>query len=432
MASEPSVRQPARWSEIWGWAMFDFANSSYTTVIVTVAFGVYFTRLVAPPGRGDSLWGWAIAIGNLIVLLLSPIVGAVADDSGRKKLFLFFTYATCVGGTALLYFATPGRVGLALALFILSFVGFSFGENLAGAFLPEISTPANIGKISGLGWGLGYFGGLGSLLLVQPLLAGDFAASNLSNLRLAWVVTAAFFMVAALPTFLFLKERAPRGSEPALQYVRDGFRRLADTARSVRHFSEIARFLGVYFLYYAGLTSVVAFAGIYAANTLGFTFKELVFLFILLQLSSAGGAFLFGWLQDRIGATRTIQIALVLWILVCAGVYLVQSKEAFWGVALFAGLGIGSLQSASRAMVGLFSPLEKTGEFFGFWGLAGKAAYMVGPLIFGEIASRTGSQRTAMLSTALFFLAGLVGMFFIDERRGRAEAASWAPPESAS
>jgi UMF1 family MFS transporter len=412
--------------------MFDFANSSYTTVIVTVAFGVYFTRLVAPPGRGDSLWGWAIAIGNLIVLLLSPIVGAVADDSGRKKLFLFFTYATCVGGTALLYFATPGRVGLALALFILSFVGFSFGENLAGAFLPEISTPANIGKISGLGWGLGYFGGLGSLLLVQPLLAGDFAASNLSNLRLAWVVTAAFFMVAALPTFLFLKERAPRGSEPALQYVRDGFRRLADTARSVRHFSEIARFLGVYFLYYAGLTSVVAFAGIYAANTLGFTFKELVFLFILLQLSSAGGAFLFGWLQDRIGATRTIQIALVLWILVCAGVYLVQSKEAFWGVALFAGLGIGSLQSASRAMVGLFSPLEKTGEFFGFWGLAGKAAYMVGPLIFGEIASRTGSQRTAMLSTALFFLAGLVGMFFIDERRGRAEAASWAPPESAS
>ncbi|HEX9943270.1 MAG TPA: MFS transporter [Thermoanaerobaculia bacterium] len=425
MASEPPVYPPPSRREIWSWAMFDFANSSYTTVIVTVAFGVYFTRLVAPPGRGDSLWGWAIAAGNLIVLLLSPIVGAVADDSGRKKLILFFTYATCVAGTALLYFATPGRVGLALAMFVLSFVGFSFGENLAGAFLPEISTPENIGRISGLGWGLGYFGGLGSLLLVQPLLAGDFAAANLPNLRLAWLATALFFLVAALPTFLFLKERAPRGRGSARQYVRDGFRRLAETARSVRHFSEIVRFLCVFFLYYAGLTSVVAFAGIYAANTLGFTFKELVLLFILLQLSSAGGAFLFGFIQDRIGATRTIQIALVLWILVCAGAWFVQSKAAFWGVALFAGLGIGSLQSASRAMVGLFSPREKTGEFFGFWGLSKTAAYMVGPAIFGYISSATGSQRTAMLSTAFFFIAGLAGMAFIDERRGHAEAAAW-------
>ncbi len=425
MAAEPSVREPASWREIWSWAMFDFANSSYTTVIVSVAFGVYFTRLVAPPGRGDSLWGWAIAAGNLVVLLLSPILGAVADDSGRKKFFLFFTYATCVVGTALLYFATPGRVDFALAIFVISFVGFSFGENLAGAFLPEISTPANIGKISGLGWGLGYFGGLGSLLLVQPLLAGDFVTSNLPNLRLAWVVTAGFFLVAALPTFLFLKERAPRGTQTALQYVRDGFRRLADTARSVRHFSEIARFLGVFFLYYAGLTSVVAFAGIYAANTLGFTIKELILLFILLQVSSAAGAFAFGWIQDRIGATRTIQIALVLWIVVCTGAYFVQTKGGFWGIALFAGLGIVSLQSASRALVGLFAPVEKSAEFFGFWGLAGKGAYMVGPLIFGEIASRTGSQRTAMLSTALFFIAGFIGMFFIDERRGHAEAVAW-------
>ena len=423
--SVPSTQPPASKREILSWAMFDFANSSYTTVIVTVAFGVYFTRLVAPPGRGDSLWGWAIAAANLFVLLLSPIVGAVADDSGRKKLFLFFTYALCVGGTALLYFAVPGRVGLALALFVVSFVGFSFGENLAGAFLPEISTPDNIGKISGLGWGLGYFGGLTALLLVYFLLGGGFTLSNLPKLRLAWPLTALFFLVAALPTFLFLKERAPRGTSSVSKYVRDGFLRLAETARSVRHFSEVVRFLGVFFFFYAGLSSVVAFAGIYAANTLGFTFQELMLLFILLQLSSAGGAFLFGWLQDRIGATRTIQIALVLWIVVCAAAYFTQTKEMFWGVGLFAGLGIGSLQSASRALVGLFAPPEKSAEFFGFWGLAGKGAYMIGPLIFGQIASRTGSQRVAMLSTAAFFLLGLIGMAFVDEKRGRAAAAAW-------
>jgi UMF1 family MFS transporter len=417
------IPPPSR-REIFAWAMFDFANSSYTTVIVSVAFGVFFTSLVAPPGKGDALWGRGIAIGNLIVLLLSPIVGAIADDSGRKKVFLFCTYALCVAGTAALWFVTPGRVGLALALFVVSFIGFSFGENLAGSFLPEISTPENIGKISGFGWGLGYFGGLASLVLSARLIGkGDLA--NLPNLRLAWPVTALFFLVAALPTFLFLRERAPRGTSTALQYVRDGFVRLGQTARSARHFSELLRFLSVFFLYSAGLTSVVAFAGIFAAKTLGFTYPELIKLFIVLQLSSAGGAFLFGAIQDRLGAPRTIQISLVLWILVCAGAYLVQTKGAFWGVALVAGLGIGSLQSASRALVGLFAPQEKSAEFFGLWGLAGKGAYMVGPLIFGSISSGTGSQRIAMLSTAAFFVLGLIGMGFISEQRGLAAAQAW-------
>jgi UMF1 family MFS transporter len=423
--SAPTALPPPNRREILAWAMFDFANSSYTTIIVTVAFSVYFIKMVAPPGEGEFLWGWGIAIGNLIVLLLSPILGAIADDSGRKKLFLFFTYALCVAGTAALWFVTPGRVGLALVFFVISFIGFSFGENLAGSFLPEISTPKNIGKISGVGWGLGYFGGLGSLLLVRPLLAGDFVPANIGNLRLVWVATALFFLISALPTFLFLRERAPRGTSSIGQYVRDGFLRLAETARAVRHFSEVTRFLSVFFLYSAGLNSVVAFAGVFAVKNLGFTSDEMILLFIVLQLSSAGGAFLFGGLQDRLGAARTIQITLVLWVLVCAGVYMVQTKQGFWPVALFAGLGIGSLQSASRALVGMMAPPEKSAEFFGFWGLFGKAAYMVGPLVFGLIAREAGSQRVAMLSTAAFFTLGLIGMSFVNEKRGLAAARAW-------
>ncbi|MFL6196251.1 MAG: MFS transporter [Thermoanaerobaculia bacterium] len=425
-AERPAAVPPATWREVWAWAMFDFANSSYTTVIVSVAFGIYFTRLVAPAGRGDSLWGLAILFGNLFVLLLSPVIGAVADDSGRKKLFLAFTYATCVLGTALLWFVTPGRVGLGLALFVLSFVGFSFGENLAGAFLPEISTPANVGRVSGFGWGLGYFGGLGCLVVVMPMLKGGYNLENLPNLRLAWLATALFFLVAALPTFLFLRERAPRGNGTALEYVRAGFARIASTAHSVRHFSELVRFLTVFFVYSMGLTSVIAFAGIFAERTLHFTSTEVTWLFIALQLTSAGGAFLFGFIQDRVGAARTIQATLVIWILVCVGVYFCQTKGLFWGIALAAGLGIGSLQSASRGMVGLFSPTEKSGEFFGFWGLAGKGAYMLGPFIFGLISTQTGSQRVAILSTAVFFIAGLIGMAFIDEKRGHREAETWA------
>ncbi len=188
--------------------------------------------------------------------------------------------------------------------------------------------------------------------------------------------------------------------------MRAGFGRLASTAHSVRHFSELVRFLTVFFVYSMGLTSVIAFAGIFAERTLHFTSTELIYLFIALQLSSAVGAFVFGFLQDQIGASRTIQITLVLWILVCAGVYFCQTKGLFWGVALGAGLGIGSLQSASRGLVGLFSPPEKSGEFFGFWGLAGKGAYMLGPFLFGLISTGSGSQRVAILSTAVFFIAG--------------------------
>jgi UMF1 family MFS transporter len=433
--SEPAtILPPSRW-EIMSWAMFDFANSSYTTVIITVAFSVYFTRLVAP-GRGDFLWGLGIAIGNLIVLLLSPVIGAIADGSGRKKQFLGATYVICVVGTLLLYFVTPGQAGLGLFLLVVSFVGFSFSENLTAAFLPELSTPENVGRISGLGWGLGYFGGLGCLLLVQPLLAGGFDLDNVPHLRLAWLLTGLFFLVAALPTFLFLNERARRSTRPMGEFVREGFGRLRETARSVRQFSELVRFLSVFFLYSAGLTSVIAFAGIFAVQTLQFTPKQLTLLFLLLQLSSAGGAFVFGLIQDRIGATRTIQITLALWILICVGAYLcgdgqtevlpgITGKQLFWAVGLASGLGIGSLQSASRGLVGLFSPPEKSGEFFGFWGLAGKGAYMIGPLIFGVIATQAGSQRTAMLSTAAFFVVGLIGMGFVSEKRGRAAAEAW-------
>jgi UMF1 family MFS transporter len=431
--SEPGAYPPATKREIWSWAMFDFANSSYTTVIVTVAFSVYFTNRVAPEGKGDFYWGLGISISNLIVLALSPIVGAIADDSGRKKLFLAGTWLTCVIGTALLWFVTPGQVELGLALLILSFLGFSFGENLAGAFLPEISTPDNIGRISGFGWGLGYFGGLACLVATQPLLDDE---ANLAHIRLAWLVTALFFFLAAIPTFLFLRERVPRGTKTPLEYVQAGFSRLRETASSVRRFSELARFLAVYLFYYAGLSAVVAFAAIFANRTLGFAQKELTWLFILLQLSAAAGAFLFGALQDRLGSVRTIQITLVLWVVVCLGTWAcgegqeevlagLTGKQLFWGVAMFSGFGIGSLQSASRALVGLFAPPEKSAEMYGFWGLAGKAGYVLGPLTFGLISSATGSQRVAILSVAVFFILGLIGMAFVDERRGIAEARSW-------
>ncbi len=423
-------KPPVSRREIVSWAMFDFANSSYTTVVVTVAFSVFFTRLVATGPQADAWWGRGIFLSNLIVVLLSPLVGAMADDSGRKKQFLFVSYLACVAGTALLYFATPGEVALALALFVISNVAFSFGENLTAAFLPELSTPENVGRISGFGWGLGYFGGLVSLLLVKPLIDAGFTLENLPRLRLAWPATAVFFLVAAIPTFLFLHERAPRHHHPLAYYARVGFARLATTARSIRHFRELAKFLAVFFCYSAGLSSIIAFVGVYAERTVGFTSSELIGLFLVVQVSSALGAFVFGAVQDRLGARRTIQVALVLWIAVCVAAYVTTGKGAFWAIALIAGLGIGSLQSASRALVGMFAPVTKSGEFFAFWGLGGKGAYAFGPLVFGWVSSTSGSQRLAILSVAAFFVVGFAGMFLIDERRGLEAAAAWHDPEA--
>jgi UMF1 family MFS transporter len=424
--SRSGETMPVRPREIFGWAMFDFANSSYTTVIITVAFSVFFTSTVAAAGRADFLWGFGLSISNGLVLLLSPVIGAIADDSGRKKRFLFATYLACVAGTALLALVGPGDVALALALLVVSNVAFSFGENLAGAFLPEISTPRTIGRISGLGWGLGYFGGLASLMLISPLIGPGFGGDNLANLRRAWLVTAAFFLVAGSCTFALLRERAPRGPRRTLiGHLRVGFARLATTAREVRRFGELAKFLLAFFLYHGGLTTVIAFAAILAERTFGFGPADLIRLFVLLQLTSAAGALGFGFIQDRIGAVRTVRVTLVIWIVACVGGYLARTAGQFWWVAMAAGLGIGSLQSASRALVGLFSPRAKEAEFFGFWGLAGKAAYAIGPALFGLISSASGSQRLAILSAALFFVAGLVAVSFVDERRGIAAAASW-------
>jgi UMF1 family MFS transporter len=424
---------PVRKREIFGWAMFDFANSSYTTVVVTVAFSVYFTRLVAPAGRGELLWGLGVLLSNGLVVVLSPLIGAVADDSGSKKRFLFASYATCVAGTAALALVGPGAVALGIGLFVVSNVAYAFGENFAAAFLPEISTPATIGRISGLGWGLGYFGGLFSLLAIYPLLAGDFVAANVPRLRLAWPVTAAFFLLAGIPTFALLRERAPRGPQRSVRdHARAGYGRISETVRSLGHFRDLARFLAVFFVFNCGLAAVISFAAIYAADTLHFSGGELIRMFLAVQLSSAAGALGFGWIQDRLGAIRTVRLTLVLWVAVCAVAYLATTKQVFWGVALASGLGIGSLQSACRALVGLFAPIEKTGELFGFWGLANKGAFAVGPFVFGALASGTGSQRVAILSTGLFFVVGLLGLAVVDEARGRAAAASWRAARAAA
>lgn len=411
--------------ELFGWVMFDFANSSFITVIVTVVFSAYFvSHVVGDEVLGVKYWGWGLALSNLIVMLIGPVIGAMADFSGAKKRFLLATCLTCVVFTACLFFVGEGDILLALFFLILANIGFAAGENFCAAFLPEIATPEEMGKISGYGWAFGYVGGLISLFLCLVIFK-VFGQEPL-QVRATFLMTALFFLVSALPTFLWVKERGVARERPAGQsFIAIGFGRLADTFRDMKDFSELIRFLIVFFLFSCGISTVISFSAIYAEQIIGFSKADTLLFFIVVQVSSTIGAFIFGFVEDKIGAKRTIAVALLIWVIVILGAWWSPSKTLFWFVGNLAGLAIGSSQSSSRALVALFTPPEKSAEFFGLWGLSGKFAATVGIYSYSLMTTLTGSMRSAILLTGLFFIAGLIGIFTVNEEKGKAAALAY-------
>ena len=411
--------------------LFDFGNSSYTTVIVTAVFAPYFinTVVIADEGStasGNFYWGVGNAISQALVLLTAPIVGAVADFSGVKKRFLFLTYVGCVAGTCALSWVGPGDLALALVIFALSNFFFSSGENLIAAFLPEIAPPERMGLISGLGWGLGYVGGLVSLVACYPLVQGGFGADNAASVQWTFVIAGGFFLLSGLPTFVFLRER------PAYQrrriHLMTGFQRVFQTLRHVRKHRQLFRFLGIFLFYNCGTMIVITFASIFAARELGMSGGEVVEFFIVVQVSASVGALGFGYAQDRLGAKACLIAALVGWVMVCIGGPLCETTLHLYIVGNLAGVAMGASQSGARALVGLFTPTARSGEYFGLWGLAWKLSSGLGPLLFG-IASGLGlPMRLAFLLTGVFFVGGIVGLFAVDVAAGRREAEATVHP----
>ncbi len=403
------------------WCLFDFANSAYTTLIVTVAFAVYFRQVVvhASDNRGDQLWGIANFIAMLAVAAASPLLGAVADFSGRKKMLLAAMTLISVAATALMYCVRPGDVALAMILFILGTFGFEAGYVFYNAFLPDVATKESVGKVSGWGWGVGYVGGLLCLLLAKPLLDKPLSKpEGVAAYQLSYLVVAAWFLVFALPAFLWLRESAPQGRLAGWrEYVSVGFRRVGDTLSHLRHYRETAKYIVASLLFTDGITTVVTFAGIYATTTIGFSNRELVQLFLVLNVVALPGSLAAGYLADWIGPKLTIVLTLVLWMGVVVTGCLAMSKAVFWIMASGAALGMGSTQAVGRSFMAQISPPERESEFFGFYVLSGKFASMFGPLVFGSISRWSGSQRLAILSLLPFFLVGLAFMLWIDEKR---------------
>lgn len=422
-ALNPGVRK----REVFGWAMYDFANSGYTTVVLTAVFAAYFVGVVA----GGSEWAtfaWTLALGisNALVMLTMPLIGAWADRHGAKKRLLLFSTVGCVLATIALGAVGPGAVLLGMTLIVLSNLCFAWGESLVAAFLPELARPESMGKVSGWGWSLGYLGGMLALglSLAYVLWAQTQGQTATAFVPVTMWITAALFGLAALVTFVLLRERAvavaPRDGPSGLGGV---LTQLQRTWHNARQYPDFMWLLGCAVAYQGGVAVTIALAAIYAEQVIGFAQQETMVLIFVLNIAAMLGAFGFGYGQDRLGHKRALGLTLVGWIVTCVIAALTTTKGGFWYAAAIAGVCMGSSQSAGRAMAGLFAPPAQLAEFFGLWAFATRLASIVGPLTYGVITWATGgNQRIAIAATALMFVFGLLLLLPVNMARGRARA----------
>ncbi len=414
--------------EVLAWCLYDFADSSFTTLIVTVAYGLYFRSVVAGHlgTAADFYWGLSISISMLIVALISPALGAMADAAGTKKRFLVVFALTSMLFTALLVTVRPGDLWLGMALFILANIGYEGAHVFYNGFLPEIAAEDEMGRISGYGWATGYIGALIAILATLPLTRAGLDPEGVPTYRLTFGAVALFYLVFSLPIFFLLRERAPRRGAAGAGAAVEGLRRLRETFRHIRRLRDLFRFLLAFVVYNDGVATVIAFSAIYAMHVIGFTVAQVMTLFVVTQISAFIGAWAAGYLVDRWGARPTIVSTLVIWCAVVAAAYAVDTIPAFYAVGIAASIGMGSTQTASRSLMGLLIPPGRSAEFFGFYGLTGKISAVAGPLLYGGVAALAGSERPAVLSLVLFFAAGLALLGTVDVERGRAAAARHA------
>jgi UMF1 family MFS transporter len=432
---QDALNDGVRKRELFGWAMYDFANSGYTTVVLTAVFNAYFVGAVA--GGADwatFAWTAALALSRAIVMLTMPTLGAYADLRAAKKRLLAFSTAGCVLATAALSFVGAGDVALAVVLIVLSNLFFAYGECLAAAFLPELARPQALGRVSGWGWSFGYFGGMLTLGLglAYYLSASARGVPATEVVPVTMLLTAGIYGVASVATFALLRERAlPQAGAQQPAGVLASLARLYQTWQQARAYRDFAWLLACGLAYQAGIAVVIALAAVYAAQALGFTQLQTMMLVFLVNIASALGAFGFGYVQDRIGHKRALGATLLGWVLMVVLAYVATSAALFWVAAVVAGLCMGSSQSAGRAMVGLLAPAGRVTEFFGLWTFATSLAAIAGPLTYGAVTWVTGgNHRLAILSTGVFFVIGWLLVRPIDVERGRLAAQAGAPQGS--
>lgn len=406
-------------TEVWAWAMYDFANSGYTTVVLTTVFSTYFVGVVAAGKSWATLaFTAALSLSYLAVMITMPSLGAKADAQARKRRLLFLSTAGCVAMTLLLALTGPGTIVLALVVLALSNYCYCIGESIIAAFLPEMARSKALGRVSGWGWGFGYFGGMLTLGLSLAWVTWASAQGQTASQYVPYVMvlTAVIFTVAALPAFLFLRERSAATHKPAINMLA----RLSFAWHETQdHFPDFRLLLLCGASYHAGISVIITLSAVYATVAMGFEMAQTMMLVFTVNIAAAAGAFAFGYVQDKLGHKLALSLTLIGWMIMVLLAYSAIQVWVFWLAATVAGLCMGSSQSAGRAMVGAFAPPGRLAEFYSLWTFATQLAAVVGPLSYGIVTWLTdGNHRLALLCTGLFFVIGFLVLMRLDFSRG--------------
>jgi len=424
---------------VFSWSLYDFANQPFTTLVITFIYGTFFTTVIADNEiNGTMLWSRGISITGLIVAFLSPIMGAIADKGGYRKLYLILWTWVCIIATSILWFPKEGQVFFALTVFIIANISFEMGGVFCNAFLPDIAPKEKIGRISGYGWSLGYVGGLISLILALVLFIFpettlfNLDKSSYQHIRITNVMVAIWFAMFSIPTFLFIKQSNIKGI-PKKRLIIRAMKELKETYKQIKKYKQVIRFLLARLVYNDGLITIFAFGGIYAAGTFDFSMNEIMIFAIVLNVTAGTGSFLMGFLDDIIGSKMTIQISNIGLIIACLiaifspnreifninifslGVISITGKKMFWFSGILIGIFSGPNQSASRTLMARLVPKEKVNEFFGFFAFSGKATSFIGPLLLGYLTQIFNSQRYGVGVVFVLISIGAILLNRVDE-----------------
>lgn len=412
---------------LWAWAMYDFANSAFTTLVVTFIYAAYFTEVIAPNEiLGAQWWSWAIAITAVIVSVSSPFLGALSDIGGYRKWIMMLSTWCCVIATFFLFFPEQGQVLYALILFVIANISFEFGTVFCNAYLAEIVSKERIGRASGYAWALGYVGGLLALglslvLLVypeSPILG--FSNENGQNIRATNLLVALWFLIFSIPAFIWVKDRKPEKGK-FKESISTAYMRLLFTFKELKNYRKVSRFLLARLVYNDALVTIFAFGGIYAKSVIGFSFEEIIILGIVLNITAALGASEMGHLDDSLGGKKIVQWSVLFLSLACLLAIIapiipnwftelswLSPKLIFWMAAMLIGFFSGPNQSASRSLMAQYAPADKRNEFFGFYAFSGKATSFLGPLLFGWLTKIFNTQQAGIFIVLVLFILGYI------------------------
>lgn len=410
---------------VFGWAMYDFANSAFTTLVVTFIYATYFTEAIAENNKvGTYYWSIGVGLSAIIVALVSPYAGAIADQGGYRKRFLLLSTILGVGATVVLFFPLPGQIYFALITFIIANFAFEIGLVFYNAFLPDLAPTEKIGRVSGFAWGLGYLGGLLCLgiALVTVVMPEEpmfgLSKDNGEYIRATNLLVALWYALFSIPVFLTVKESKKERVALNKDLFAKATKQFVDTFHEIRNYREIFRMLIARIFYNDGLVTIIAFGAIYAVGTFGFSTQDTLIFGIVLNVSAGLGAFAFGYIDDKLGGKTTIQITNIGLILASLLAVFTQSTTGFWVAGTIVGLLMGPNQSASRSLMGRFIPKDKENEFYGFFAFSGKATSFIGPFLLGQFTLMFDSQRAGVSVVIVLFVIGMIILQGVNEKQG--------------